>query len=243
MTTAALITWLAAACGGLFMFAIWLIDYEHDKDGGPSSRLPAAVVFGHVLLAATGLVAWIGYLYGDDDRLALTSLITLAAVAVLGLTMLRRWISVYRDSTYSVSITVASTPGLAHDRGQGPRRTQLSAGRGRRARLVRGRNYRACAADRAGRRRRILTCRLPLLTVGRAAVREASEAVVWSSRTTQARRPARLARPARRPGRLARAARSSARGEALPPRRRLAVDLQETCRPDVVKPGTTASAH
>jgi hypothetical protein len=113
MTIAALITWLAAACGGLFMFAIWLIEYEHGKGGGPASRLPAAVVFGHVLLAAAGLVAWLGYLYGDDDRLALTSLITLAAVAVLGLTMLRRWVSVYRDSTYSVSITAASSPALA----------------------------------------------------------------------------------------------------------------------------------
>ena len=113
MTIAALITWIATACGGLFMFAIWLIEYERKKDGKPSSRLPAVVLFGHALLAATGLTVWIMYLFGEDDRLAQAALIILAAVALLGLTMLRRWISVYRDSTYSVNITAAAGPGSA----------------------------------------------------------------------------------------------------------------------------------
>ena len=113
MTLAALITWLAAACGGLFMFAIWLIEYERKKDGSRASHLPAAVLFGHVLLAGAGLTVWIIYLFGDDDRLAQAALIILAVVATLGLTMLRRWISVYRDSTYSVSITAGSGPGSA----------------------------------------------------------------------------------------------------------------------------------
>jgi len=113
MTIAALITWIAAASGGLFMLTIWLIEYERKQDGGPGSRLPVAVISGHVLLAITGLVAWAGYLYGDDDRLARAALILLAAVAVLGLTMLRRWVSVYRDSTYSLSIAAPPEPGLA----------------------------------------------------------------------------------------------------------------------------------
>ena len=113
MTLVALITWLAAACGGLFMFAIWLIEYERKKDGSSASHLPAVVLFGHVLLAGAGLTVWIIYLFADDDRLAQAALIILAIVATLGLTMLRRWISVYRDSTYSVTIRAGSGPGSA----------------------------------------------------------------------------------------------------------------------------------
>ncbi len=113
MSLAALIAWLAAACGGLFMFAIWLIEYERKKDGSSASHLPAVVLFSHVLLAGAGLTVWIIYLFGDDDRLAQAALIILAVVATLGLTMLRRWISVYRDSTYSVSITAGSGAGSA----------------------------------------------------------------------------------------------------------------------------------
>jgi hypothetical protein len=113
MTIAALITWLATASGGLFMFAIWLIEYDRKKDGRPATRLPAAVLFSHVLLAAGGLVVWIGYLSGGDDGLARTALVILAAVALLGLTMLRRWITVYRDSTYSLSIMAGPRPGSA----------------------------------------------------------------------------------------------------------------------------------
>jgi hypothetical protein len=108
MTIAALITWLVTASGGLFMFAIWLIEYERKKDGRSASRLPGTVLFSHVLLAGAGLAVWISYLFADDDRLAQATLIILGAVALLGLTMLRRWISVYRDSTYSVSVTAAA---------------------------------------------------------------------------------------------------------------------------------------
>jgi hypothetical protein len=104
MTIAALVTWIIAASGGLYMFAIWLIEYERRKDGVPASRLPGVVVFSHVLLAITGLTAWVGYLFADDDRLALGALAILASVGVLGLTMLKRWLSVYHDSTYSVSM-------------------------------------------------------------------------------------------------------------------------------------------
>jgi hypothetical protein len=110
MTTFALITWLAAASFGLFMFAIWLIEYGGRGSAG-ASRLPAAVVFGHVLLAVAGLGVWIVYLFVNDHRLALGALGILLGVAILGLTMLRQWISVYREST--VTLSVGTEPGTA----------------------------------------------------------------------------------------------------------------------------------
>ncbi|HEY7146468.1 MAG TPA: hypothetical protein VH637_19670 [Streptosporangiaceae bacterium] len=109
MTTVALISWLAAASFGLFMFAIWLIEYG----GNGESRLPAAVVFGHVLLAVAGLAIWIVYLIAADDRLADAALVILLAVAALGLTMLRRWLSVYRESTVTLTVGAAEQPGSA----------------------------------------------------------------------------------------------------------------------------------
>ena len=108
MNAIALITWLGAASFGLFMFAIWLIEYG-GKGTARASRLPAAVVFGHALLATAGLTVWIIYLFADDQRLAVTALGILLGVALLGLTMLRQWISVYREST--VTLTVGAGPG------------------------------------------------------------------------------------------------------------------------------------
>ena len=137
MTIAALITWLATACGGLFMFAIWLIEYERKKDGSQPAACPPPCCSATSCWPRAGLIVWISYLFGDDDRLARAALIILAAVALLGLTMLRRWISVYRDSTYSLSITAASGAGLGARHGHRPGRTQLPAGRGHRSRPVR----------------------------------------------------------------------------------------------------------
>jgi hypothetical protein len=54
------------------------------------------VVGGHVLLAASGLGAWVGYLIVDRDMLAWIALAALGAVALLGFTMLGRWIMVRR---------------------------------------------------------------------------------------------------------------------------------------------------
>jgi hypothetical protein len=111
MTTATLITWLAAAAFGLFMFAIWLIEYGGRGSDG-ASRLPTTVIFGHALLAVAGLTIWIIYLFARDNRLALASLAILLCVAVLGLTMLRRWITVYRESTVTLSVGAGTEPGV-----------------------------------------------------------------------------------------------------------------------------------
>lgn len=48
------------------------------------TRFPEALVFGHILLAAAGLVVWTVYLVADRDGLAWTSLGILVAVALPG---------------------------------------------------------------------------------------------------------------------------------------------------------------
>lgn len=94
MAVAALVTWLVTAAGGFVMLGIWV------ANGGPSrpgaSRFPPALIFGHFALAAIGLVVWIVYLVTDEDALAWTALVLLLPVALLGFTMLARWLPAYR---------------------------------------------------------------------------------------------------------------------------------------------------
>jgi hypothetical protein len=112
MTVAALITWIITAFGGLYLLAIWLIEYDVSAPGGAVSRLPRTVITGHVLLATTGLVVWIVYLIVDRYMLALIALSTLFAVALLGLTMLGRWIMVRR--ALASALRASTSTGTAH---------------------------------------------------------------------------------------------------------------------------------
>lgn len=93
MPVAALTTWLLTAVGGFYLLGTWL------AKGGPrqqQTRFPAPVIFGHFLLAAAGLVVWIIYVITDSEALTWTAFIILLPVALLGFTMLARWIPVYR---------------------------------------------------------------------------------------------------------------------------------------------------
>jgi hypothetical protein len=92
----ALFTWFVTVFAGLYLLAIWLIEYDIGAPGGAISRLPRTVIGGHVLLAASGLTAWVSYLIVDRDMLAWIALAALVAVALLGFTMLGRWIMVRR---------------------------------------------------------------------------------------------------------------------------------------------------
>ncbi|WP_211244050.1 hypothetical protein [Actinospica robiniae] len=57
MKVAALITWLITALGGFYLLGTWIARGALRSPG--ASRLPRPVIFGHFLLAATGLVVWI----------------------------------------------------------------------------------------------------------------------------------------------------------------------------------------
>jgi hypothetical protein len=102
MDVAALIAWLLTAVGGFFLLGTWIT-----KGGTRNSRFSPVLIFGHFALAAAGLVVWIIYLFADSSALAWTALILLVPVALLGFTMLARWIPTYRSS----SVASAGGPG------------------------------------------------------------------------------------------------------------------------------------
>jgi manganese efflux pump family protein len=105
MSIAALITWIITAGGGLVLASIWLARRSAaqrvpaNADAGPvdgatrpASRLPTPLVFGHAGLAVLGLVLWIIYLANDSHTLARVTAGIVLVVAVLGFTMLARWL-------------------------------------------------------------------------------------------------------------------------------------------------------
>jgi hypothetical protein len=114
MDTAALIIWILTAGGGFVLLATWISkggaraaaagagsapQGSAPQGSGQSSgrsNLPAPLVFGHFLLAATGLVLWIVYLASDKDGVGWTAFVLLLVVALGGFAMFFRWIPVYR---------------------------------------------------------------------------------------------------------------------------------------------------
>jgi hypothetical protein len=95
MGVAALISWLVTAFVGLYLLAVWLIENDVTHRGAAASRLPAPVIFGHILFALTGLVFWVIHLLSHSTTLGWTAFGLLIAIAALGLTMFTRWIPVH----------------------------------------------------------------------------------------------------------------------------------------------------
>jgi hypothetical protein len=96
MTVVALITWLTTAAAGLYLLAVWLIEYDREFQSAAATRLPVPMISAHAVLAVSGLVVWVVYLITDARRLAITAALILVVVALLGVTMAIRWIGVYR---------------------------------------------------------------------------------------------------------------------------------------------------
>jgi hypothetical protein len=101
MVLVALIAWLLTASAGLYLLAIWLIEYDREFQSAAATRLPVPVIGAHALLAVGGLAVWGLYLITDALELAWVAASALAAVALLGLTMAARWIGVYRTHNAS----------------------------------------------------------------------------------------------------------------------------------------------
>lgn len=108
MDIAALILWIITAGGGFYLLATWIGKGGMRQQEAGASRFPAALIFGHFLLAVLGLIAWIIYLVTDSDGWAWTALVLLLVIAVLGFTMLLRWLPGYRAR--STASGTAGTP-------------------------------------------------------------------------------------------------------------------------------------
>jgi hypothetical protein len=96
MSLIALLTWIVTASLGLYLLSVWLIEYDKDFQAVAATRLPPAVLAGHVTLAGGGLLFWVGYLIFDSDRLAWTAAVAIVLAATLGVVMAVRWVGVYR---------------------------------------------------------------------------------------------------------------------------------------------------
>jgi hypothetical protein len=96
MSVAALFTWMVTILAGLILVVIWIIEYDPEFQTAAATRLPVPVISAHALLGLGGLMLWIGYLLVDQQQLAWATVAALSTVAVLGLIMAARWISVYR---------------------------------------------------------------------------------------------------------------------------------------------------
>lgn len=109
MINTALFTWMITACGGLYLFAVWLIEYDREYQTAAATRLPIPVICLHLLLAAGGLVVWAIYDVTGIRTFALAAAAALSAVVLLGLTMAIRWLGVRRASVGGVGAAAVAT--------------------------------------------------------------------------------------------------------------------------------------
>src|SRR6266487_4241035 len=145
MDIAALILWILTAGGGFYLLATWIAKGGARPAPTGGSNFPPALIFGHFLLAAAGLIVWIIYVATDKTALAWTAFVVLAVVALLGFTMLARWIPTYRARVAPVG--AGTRPGAAA--------TALPGRNRRRTRPARRDHARPRAAHRTRGRRQL----------------------------------------------------------------------------------------
>jgi manganese efflux pump family protein len=114
MKWAALIAWVLTAGGGFVLLTIFLArgGMQQGREGG--SRIRPPLILSHFLLAASGLVVWIVYVWKDKDVLAWIAFAILAVVAALGWTMFAIWLR-RRQARGAVAEAISpSTPAEQH---------------------------------------------------------------------------------------------------------------------------------
>ena len=98
MDVAALVAWLVTAGGGFVLFGTWVARGGPQQARTGETKLPPALIGGHLVLAAIGLVLWIAYVASDEDALAWVAFVLLLPVALLGFAMLFRWVAERRSA-------------------------------------------------------------------------------------------------------------------------------------------------
>jgi hypothetical protein len=70
MALVGLVAWLCTVSIGLYLLAIWLIEYDREFQSAAATRLPVPAIGTHALLAFGGLAMWALYLITDAEKLA-----------------------------------------------------------------------------------------------------------------------------------------------------------------------------
>jgi hypothetical protein len=110
MDIAALIAWVVTALGGFVLLFKWVAAGGHKPTTQPRSRFSPAQVFGHFLLAATGLVLWLVYVASDSDGVTWPAFAILVVVALIGFTMFFRWLPQVRSQQAGSGTSAPATP-------------------------------------------------------------------------------------------------------------------------------------
>lgn len=92
MRIVALAMWSATACFGLYLLAMWLSHGGLKQQATRITVFPAALIFAHPLLAATGLAFWISFVGTGRPEFAWAGFGVLSLSAMLGFVMLTRWL-------------------------------------------------------------------------------------------------------------------------------------------------------
>jgi hypothetical protein len=92
MPIAALVTWIVTESVGFFLLARWFAGGGLRHQPTKVTRFPITLVISHPLLAVIGLASWVLYLVFDESVYAWIAFGVLIVVALLGLTMLTRWL-------------------------------------------------------------------------------------------------------------------------------------------------------
>jgi hypothetical protein len=93
MEIAALVMWVLTALAGLRPLMRWLSEGGLRRQGTKVTRYPAALLLGHPVLALLALATWVAFLLTDCSVYAWSAFGTLVLVALLGFTMLTRWLT------------------------------------------------------------------------------------------------------------------------------------------------------
>lgn len=92
MKWVALVLWVITALGGFGLLGIWLRSGGMAQSSQPGRRIRPPLIFGHMLLAAVGLILWIIYVAADSKGIAWAAFVLLLIVAALGFGMFALWL-------------------------------------------------------------------------------------------------------------------------------------------------------
>jgi glucan phosphoethanolaminetransferase (alkaline phosphatase superfamily) len=92
MAVVVLTVWLLTAGLGSYLATVWIRHGGLRQRRMGVTRLPVWLVLGHVALAATGLLAWLLFLFGHVRASAWAACAVILVVASFGFMMLFRWL-------------------------------------------------------------------------------------------------------------------------------------------------------